>query len=154
MAITRANLETVLIRRAGTWLTASGLDGTTINGTNAALSDPIADALLLLDYTVADISNVTDSDLASVPAASYRQLLDVAELRVLESALENYKKVGVKAGAVEAKLDELGQRMERAVDRKRAVVAARYGIDGATMQAGVIDLNFQQQHDTTPVYYI
>lgn len=154
MAITRAQLETVLITRAGTWLTASGLDGTTNDGTNESLSDPIADALLLLEYSVADISSVANSDLTSVPAASYRQLLDVAELRVLESALENYKKVDVKAGAVEAKLDELGLRMERAVNRKREVVAARYGIDGATMQAGVIDLNFQQQNDSTVNYYI
>lgn len=154
MAVTRAQLETVLIARAGQWLTASGLDGTTVDGTNAALNDPICDALLQLEYSVADISSVADSDLANVPLTSYRQLLDVAELRVLESALENYNKVDSEAGAVKAELDDLGQRMERAIARKRATIAARYGIDGATMQTGVIDLNFQTQNDTTVDYFI
>ena len=89
------------------------------------MSDPIASALLQLGVTPTDISNVADADLSSVAVADYAKLLDLAELRTLENILSNYSKVDVKAGAVEAQLDDFGQRLERTIARKRAQMGAR-----------------------------
>jgi hypothetical protein len=146
MAITRVQIETVLVRRLENWLTAADM-AVTIVGTNADLNDPITNALLQLEIVPANISSVADSDLTSVATTDYNKLLDLAELRTLESILENYSKVDVEAGAVKAQLDDFGQRIERTIQRKREQIARRYGLEGlASLEAGVINLGFQQEH--------
>jgi hypothetical protein len=146
MAITRVQIETVLVRRLENWLTAADM-AVTIVGTNADLNDPITNALLQLEIVPANISSVADSDLTSVATTDYNKLLDLAELRTLESVLENYSKVDVEAGAVKAQLDDFGQRIERTIQRKREQIARRYGLEGlASLEAGVINLGFQQEH--------
>ena len=47
MSLTRATVEVALIARCGKLLTAVGLDGATVDGTNAALTDPIGEGLRL-----------------------------------------------------------------------------------------------------------
>ncbi len=146
--MTRAQIETVLVRRTGAWLSQSGLDSTTVDGTNTDLADAIAAAILQCDSTVADITNPTSAEIQAVD--SLTKFLDVAELRLLENILENLSKVDSKAGAVEAKLDQLAQRIERAIARKREQLAARYGLEtAATLETGVINLGFQQIINTS-----
>ena len=71
--ITRQNAETVLIRRAGKYITAAGFDGESRAGQNEVLNDPIATALLKMGLTVADLSDVQNSDLAAVTDANTAQ---------------------------------------------------------------------------------
>lgn len=115
---TRAEAEAELIARLGTWMTAAGLDGTTIDGTNADLSSP-------LGYALRVVESNTVPDVAS---ADLDKLYDLAELRALENVLQNYKKIDGKAGPVEGKADQLGQRMERRLVQLRGYVAATYGV--------------------------
>lgn len=145
MTLTRASVESVLIRRTGTLLTAASLDGTTISGSNADLNDPIASALRQCGLTVANIGNVADSDLAALADSDIDKLLDLAELRVLESCLGNLDLVDVKAGPIEEKLGQVGARLEAAITRKRTAITRTYGIGLGTLSAGLIDLGFQQQ---------
>jgi hypothetical protein len=149
VALTRANVEAILVRRCGRLLTAADLDGTTVSGSNADLSDPIASALRALGYTVASRVAVVDGDLSGVDTADEEALLDVAELRALESALQNFDATDLTVGPRTEKLDQIGKRLENAVTRKRAQVQRDYGIGLSTLEGGVITLSFQQQNDTT-----
>lgn len=151
MALSRANVETILIRRCGRLLTACDLDGTTVSGANGDLNDPIASALRTLGYTVASRVSVVDADLAGVASGNEEALLDVAELRTLESALQNLDVVDVQVGPEKESLSQLGTRLEKAIDRKRAQVQRDYGIGLSTLSAGVITLGFAEQNDATVV---
>ncbi len=123
----RAQLESILVRRAGRWLTAAGLDGTTVSGSNDALADPIARAIRVASGTVTDDSNPVDADVATVADADVPLLCDAGELFVLEAALQNFTKVDVSSPAGGAQPDDLGQRMDRARAAKYAAFVAKYG---------------------------
>lgn len=144
MALTRANIEAILVRRCGGRLAAAGLDGTTVSGANADLSDPIRAALRQLGYSVASAASVADSDLASVAAADEEQLIDLAELRALESALGNLDTVDITAGPRQERLGQLADQLERLIARKTTFLRQRYGIGAATISAGAIGLGFQE----------
>jgi hypothetical protein len=146
VAITRASIETILIRRAGKVMTAVGLDGVTCDGTNVDLNDPAGYALRQLGYTVADLVNVSNADLASVSADEIDQLLDIAELRTLENALQNCDQVTISVGPRTENLSDLRDGLEKAITRKRDYLTGQYG-SGATLEAGAIGLSFQQHDD-------
>jgi hypothetical protein len=133
---TRAAAEAELIARAGTWMTAAGLDGVTVDGTNASLDSPLGYALRAVAADA--VTDVGTSDLD--------MLYDIAEWRLLENIVQNYKKVDGKAGPVEGKADQLGQRMERRLSQMRTFVQATYGIGGtsSTLSGGTLTLNFAE----------
>lgn len=139
MSLTRAATEVELVRRVGAWLTAAGLDGTTVNGTNAALASPIAWALRQSGYTVADPTTPADGDFAGV--TNVDKLFDLAELRTLETIERNYTDVDSVAGVVEAKQDQLRQGIQRAIAEKRAQIQYLYGIGGAGAFAVAVSRN-------------
>lgn len=141
MTTTRAQLEAVLIRRVGAWYTAAGLDGTTVNGTNADLSDPIASALVQLGYSVADITSVTNTDIAAVPDTDIPRVLALAELRAVETAAGSMSTQDVSGLGYSIKTST---RIDAAIDRLRASILARYGIGGATLTGGTLTLDFQE----------
>ena len=146
MAIARASIETIIIRRAGKVMTAVGLDGTTCDGTNVDLNDPVGYGLRQLDYSVADLVNVSDADLAYVSAEEIDQLLDTAELRTLENALQNCDQVTISVGPRTENLSDLRDGLEKTITRKREHLISQYG-SGATLEAGAIGLSFQQHDD-------
>lgn len=147
MTVTRANIESVLIRRVGRLLTAAGLDGTTINGTNADLNDPISSALRVLNYTVSSIASVTDTDLLPVTDAHINYLLDVAELRTLESILGNLDLVDIRVGPRSESLSQLADQVQKAIERKTRHITRMYGVGLGGLVAGKIALSFQQDAD-------
>lgn len=151
MALTRSQLETVLVRRLGPWLTYVSLD-TTIIGNNPDLADPIAQALLSAGYTVSNIVNPANADLTAVPSTDYPKLLDIAELRALETILQAFTDFDTKGLNYEDRDDQLGQRIESAIQRKRTLVQTKYGLETVAPQAGTIDLNFQTKNDNTILY--
>lgn len=148
MAVTRANIEAIIIKRIGKWLTAAGLDGTTNNGTNSDLNDPIARGVRTLGYSVADVLNVSSSDIAAIEEADYDELFDVAELRALQSCLTNYDKVNLSLGPRSESFDQLRNAMVQAIKLKREQIAADYphDEDARALVGGVLTLDFQQ-HD-------
>jgi len=85
MAVTRAQVESVLIRRASMAMAEVGMDALTNTGSNADLNDPIASALMALGYTVGNITAVTTADLSQVDSDDMRAFLDTCELRLLET---------------------------------------------------------------------
>ena len=110
--LTRGALEIVLVSRLGAMLKAANLEQR-MDGHNRALADPLAWAMRQLGYAPSQINTVTDADLSSVSSAHVDALLDLAELRTLESILTNYTSVDAKVGQV---WEYAGQLLEQLLD--------------------------------------
>lgn len=145
MALTRANLESILIRRTGKRMTFVALDGTTATGANADLNDPIRSALRALGYAVASATAVADADLSPVDSDDEEALIDVAELRTLESILGNCDMVNLRVGQRDEALSDFAASLEKAIARKSADVKARHGIGLTSLTGGAINLDFQEE---------
>src|SRR5690242_14586451 len=97
MSLTRANIETILVKRCGPLMTAAGM-ATTVLGSNADLNDPIGYAVRKAGGSVTSFVAVADADIAGVDELGYDQLLDLAELRTLETILGNLDDVDLRVG--------------------------------------------------------
>ena len=144
MTITRANVETVLVRRCGKLLTAAELDGTTINGANADLNDPIGWALRQLGFTVASIAFVKDSDLTSIDDDNIDQLLDLAELRALNNVAGNLDGYAITVGPRTEQRQQLAEQVSKRIERLQQTIEKQHGIGLGTFTAGVIGLDFAE----------
>lgn len=123
---TRAQAEVVVVRRVGRYLTAAGLDGTTVNGANADLADPIAWAVRKLDGTTADPTNPVTTEVQAVSRVD--ALFDLAELRALENALGNLSLVTATVGQRTEQYNDLARRLAEMIPRKRKAVEQEHGI--------------------------
>ncbi len=144
MAMTRAQTETILVKRAGPLLVAAGMDGATVDGTNADLNDPIGRAIRHLGYIVGSIVAISDADVAQVTEAQYDEYLDVGTLMVLESILGNLDDCDITVGPRSEKLSQLAAQVERKINRltTRLLAACGYGL--AIPVARVIRLSFAE----------
>ena len=148
MSLTRANIEAVLIKRAGDLLTTAGLDGTTINGTNADLGDPIAFALRQIGVTVATPASPTDAEVAAASADDTDQLLDLAEIRILETVLQHVLDlVNTEAGQRVDEYSQLAAGLQKRIERAEARARSLYGWTATTLEAGYLYHDFAQHGD-------
>ncbi len=139
MAMTRANLETLIVKRLGALMEAAGL-AVTIAGSNADLSDPLAWACRNVGGSTANVSTVTDSELASIPIASYDDTIDLAEYRTLKNLIGNLDDVDITTGPRAEKLSQLA-------DQARAMLASMEDDIHEIFRAptvGYINLNFSE----------
>lgn len=153
---TRDDVEFVLLKRAGKMLTLLELDGTTVGG-NTDLVDPINFAMRQLGYTLTTISSVTAADVVAVDSTELDELLDRAELRLLENLRVNCDLVDISVGT---RFEYLGQAritIDKAIADQRRKVSDLWGdIVGdngsAALRPGLIQLSFaEQDNDTTEV---
>ena len=147
MSFTRANAEVVLLARHGPKMTAAGMDGATQSGANPAVVDPLVTALLKMGYTPASAAAVTDADLAKVETERLPELLERAELRLLENIAGNLDDVDITLGPRREALNQLAQLVERAIDRLTARLAKEYGAGLGSLSAGAISLDFAEKFD-------
>ena len=147
MALTRANAEVILIRRVGALLTAADLDGTTVDGTNVDLNDPIASALRQLGYTVASAVLVADTDLDDLAAADYNAFFDLAELRAKKNILGNLTLVDITAGPRSECLSQLAEQLRKDIDALQEDIKTDYNIGVGTLEAGIVTLDFMEKDE-------
>ena len=140
--MTRTQAETVLIARCGKLLTACGIDGTTLNGANASLTDPLAWALRQSGYPPATFGAVTDTDLAGVQDGHIDKLIDLAEMKALENALGNFDATDISVGPRSESYDQLRAGIEKILTRKQTNIMRLYGVGIGTLEAGVIAYDF------------
>lgn len=125
---TRADIEQEMIARAAAQLIAVGMDGSTVDGSNLSLNAPIGWAIRQAGGSVAAPSLVTDTDVATV--TDYDLLLDLAELRTLQSVLGGFTAVDLKAGPVEIKGSQTASLIERRIAQLQSWLGQAYGIGG------------------------
>ena len=142
MALTRPNVEALIVARCSGFMQAAGLPVTVV-GTNAALDDPIGWALRQLAFTPADPVAPTTSDLAGIDPADYNEFLDLVELRTLETCAQNYTAVDLRAGMRSESFNQLAQRLKDRIDAKKDAIAEAYGSSLAELSVGVIRYDFQ-----------
>lgn len=141
----RTHAEHLLIGRRGSMMVKIGLDGTTIDGTNAALVDPITYAIRKVEGFVANPVLVDDVDMATIPEDMWDAFLDVAELRLMRNMRGNSTFVDITAGPLSESLSQLANQLARDISNMENFIEAEYGLGGATLEADVIRLNFAEQ---------
>lgn len=146
MTITRANVETILVKRVGPLLTKAGM-ATTIVGSNADLNDPMGYALRQAGYSVASILSVSDSDLASVSDSGVDEVIDFAEYMTLENILGNLDDVNTTLGPRKEELFQLTGQVERKLARLEKKLNQLYGWNASTLETGVIIQEFAEHGD-------
>lgn len=104
------------------------MDGTTTDGTNTDLVEPLRWAMNQADYTTDSIVDVTDTDLSEVPMIALDKLLDLFELRCLESASTKFTNVDEVAGPRERKYSQLGRRLADLIADKTKLIESEHGI--------------------------
>jgi hypothetical protein len=132
----------------GAWLTYVSLDGTTHAGANADLNDPIATALMQAGYSVADITAVADTDIDDVSATDTPRVVDLAELRTLETVLRSYTGVDTEGLGYSTKLSQFGTRVQAAYDALKARIEQQYGLEAyAAPYAGGLTITDKQTQE-------
>ena len=144
MSYTRAQVESMLVSRAGKRMTSVEFS-TTVAGSNADLANPIATALVGMGITPANITNPSDTDLLAVDDIS--ELMDRAELRLLQNIMGNLDAVDISVGPRRESYSQFGTALDKAIERLQAQIAALYGVGRGTLTAGNISLNFVSKGD-------
>jgi len=143
MTITRAQTELLLVARAKKLMQLVDFEVTT-TGQNADLVDPLSTALRRMGKPSASPAAIKDSDLADVSDDEIEELLDRSELRLLQNILGNFDLVDFSSGPRRESLSQARAGLEKRIDDHTNLVSNRYGDDTPELQAGVIQLDYQQ----------
>jgi len=122
----RAEIDQVLVKRLGGLLAQVELLGEEGVETQDSLSDAIGWALRLLGYPTASVTDVTDTDLAGVTTTHIDPLIDLAELRTMETINQNFARVTSWAGPVKEDWSSMGDRLRRMIEDKRKAVSVMH----------------------------
>lgn len=136
--LTREQAELVVLSRCRKFLDAAELDSGP-GGWNPDLNDPLATALADMGLAAADRARVTDSDLTAA-AGRENELLDRAEVRLLETIYQNIDLVDIQLGPRAEKFSQLADRVLRAIERKQTLLQKQYGAGVGTLSVGVARL--------------
>lgn len=84
-------------------------------------------AVRMLGYPTGSLLTATDSEVGAVDSEKLDALLDLAELRTLESIQTNLTAVSVTAGPLREEYGKLGDQLAEIVRERRGVIGNRYG---------------------------
>ena len=141
MAVTRANIETILVARVGPLMTKASLDGTTVDGTNADLADPIGWALRVAGYTTADVSDPTTAEVAAAED-DIDEVIALADLRTMLNTRGNLDDVDTAVGPRDEKLSQLGAQLDRMIKFQRVVLEKSYSYGASELATGTLTYGF------------
>lgn len=140
----RSQVEEVLMRRVKKLFEAASLDTSSV-GNNSDLNDPIGWALSVLGAPPDDITLVGDEDLSAINSSDVYSLLDLAELRCLETFLGNFDGVDYKLGPRWEYLSQLSQGVRLRAQKLRDELSGSFELGaGPSLKVGVLTLDFAQ----------
>lgn len=126
MPFTRSSAEAILVHRRGPSMLSCTLDGTTHDGTNPDLADPISSALDWLGQPCDDPSDPTDTEVGGLAKSDRSAFLDLAEVRLLDTMVGRFPGVDFNLGPDQWKLAQLRDSLVAQLAVKRADVARLY----------------------------
>lgn len=154
MAVTRAQAESVLIGRVGSWLAKAGLSTSVSgqpsdpsdpnsdpNGPNADLNDPIRYALTVMGAVPSDPMAVADSDLIgldSIGPFALDEFLDRAELRAYKTIQGRFAKTSVMVDGIMVYTSDLLRQLGTIIAQKQAELDRTWGVAGGAVSVGVL----------------
>lgn len=145
MTITADDTTTLLGQRVGNLLAAVGLAENKFD-----MTDAINYAVRELGYSVTSHANVSNDDLTSISDSEVSEFLDVAELRQLETLLnELVVKVTVAVGPRREELSHISDALIKMIDMKTKRLKEEYGRGLATIEGATIGLRFAETNSTT-----
>lgn len=120
-----ADVTAVVQERCGAFLAQANV--LTGDAGAPSVNQALAWALRALAYPVDSLRMATDTEVQAVPATLLDAMLDLTELRTLESIQTNLTAVTVKAGPVQEDYNDLASRLGKIVNEKRENAAVRHG---------------------------
>lgn len=126
---------------------SQGLDGTTIDGTNADLTDAIASATRYLGGTVLIPTALTDVDLATIPEEYQGAIFDASEMYLINNLRSQYLAVDQVTGPFQAKLSQLAERWLKDWDILKKKLEDEFGLGAPELTTGIIEQNFASHGD-------
>ena len=143
MPLTLAQLETMLVARAGPLMARATMDVTTA-GANPSLVDPLRSALGQMGVTVADPAAITDADLVTIGQDRLDELLDRAELRVLKTILRRLNQPDFTIpGPISIR--SLWRQVESAINQMEREIRDSWGIAGGGVAVVGLDLGIDEE---------
>ena len=132
MPNTVANVEAILLKRCSAAMAVVTLDVTTADGTNPDLADPIRYAAVGIGLWLATPGAVADADLTPTcgpPVAGHRyeKLLDLAELRTLETVLNRFLYVDQKTDVNTKQNNQWRQGLQARIEYLTRRISLPYG---------------------------
>lgn len=109
---TRADIQKVLIRELGPWLSVAGLDGETQDTPNDSLEHAIGRAIIGSGGTVQNPPTVTDADVGTITGGFYSFAV-LAQYYLLDTIWGNWPYVDQRDGDTEQKLNQLADRLQK-----------------------------------------
>lgn len=142
---TRAQVESIMVRRVGRILEFWHLDGQVKDGHNADVGAALGRALLEVGGTLpTNLASPSDADVDGVDAADLARVLDLTHLHLIEACLDNADEVRGRRGVNEQEWNGRIAELRRRYDQKLAEVGARYGDGVGSAGVGTIALDFLQ----------
>ena len=132
MAMTRADVEFLLVAEYSPLLVAAGM-AVTVVGTNASLNGAIGRAVDDMGYTVLSPILIVDADVANIIDGDRYEFLAIARLHTLETILGNLDDVDITVGPRSEKLSQLAEQVERKIKRLRTELEDEYGYGVSAM---------------------
>lgn len=139
--LTRADIEYSLIHRRGTILVYYGMDGSTHDGTNPDLNECIVSGIRMLGGTVQSVTNVTDSDVASVPSDLQGATVTACEYQLVKTLRSRSTDVDLITGPFAAKFSQLPDRLLADLKLLREDLE-EFGVGVPDVDAGYITTDF------------
>ena len=115
-----------------------GLDGSTQNGSNFDLNDPIRRAVRYLGLSVDDAITVTDTDLSPIVGMDIEKLLDLSELRLLESIWGSWTEVSESVSLRKVEAQQLADRIQMRINDLVERLRKPYGLNTGAAAVGTI----------------
>ena len=141
-AITRIQVETILVRRTKELLEHVGLSAAHDLGTNDDLNEPMRVALADLEIAATDVLAVSDTDLAGVADSDHNALFDLCELGMLMIIANKMTEVNERRGPISDSFSDLPERVAERIKVLAETISNKYGIGGdSSLNIGVIDLS-------------
>lgn len=147
MALTRANVEVILTKRAAKIMAFVSM-AVTYAGSNADLDDPIGVAIRECGGTTTDVTAITDADVGTVAVADYDKLFDIAEYRLLSSIIGNFDKYGLKVGPRSGYQSQVREGIENRLKTLYEELMAKYGYTAASPEIGTVTMDFADHNET------
>ncbi len=137
MSLTRAQVEDILISRAGEMLATLGRDDVA-SGSNPDLNDPMAWALRQLSLAVTTATSVSDDDLLAIDSDDENQFLDLAEYRLLMTCRTVARRlVNSSSGPRREDLSDMAKGLKEDLADMLKSLQIQYGFGIGSLEGGV-----------------